>query len=108
MAPSAVRSSRLAAIAPTIAASAPPIHMVKPSEMQEEPETDHERVAEKDGGVDRLAAGEAGVDLVPVGDVLLAQPPAEEDRLVVAQRIEVHQPASKPLNMQPIASSSWR
>ena len=36
-----------------------------------------------------LAAAEAGVDFVPVGDGRLVHPPAEEDDAVVAHRGEV-------------------
>src|SRR4051794_725997 len=38
-----------------------------------------------------LAAGEAGVQLVPVGDLRLAQPPAQEDLAAVEQAAEVDQ-----------------
>ena len=88
---------RLAAMPATIAASPPPSHMVKPSRWRNSQRRIMRCVARKDGAVDRLAPGEARLDLVPVGDPLLAQPPAEEDRPVLAQRVEVHQPGLEPL-----------
>src|SRR6185437_14813032 len=43
----------------------------------------------------RHAPGETRLDLVPPGDVWLAQPPAEVDRMAIAQRGEVYQASVK-------------
>ena len=71
--------------------------MVKPSRCRNSQKRIIEDIADRMAPSIGWRPGEAGVDLVPVGDPLLAQPPAEEDRPVVPQRVEVHQPRLEAL-----------
>ena len=47
--------------------------------------------------VDRLPAVDTIIERVPVGDMGFADPPAEEDEVVVTQGVEVDEPGVDPL-----------
>ena len=48
-----------------------------------------------------MASSETGVDVVPVGDPLLAELPAEKDQTILAQGVEIHQPCLESLEHAP-------
>ena len=81
----------------TIEASAAAEPHREAEQVEEEPESDHERTAERMApSIGWRPAKPASISCQWVMRVL-AQPPAEEDRPVLAQRVEVHQPRLESL-----------